>query len=268
MRLLRKILLWTGGIALALYVAVCAFFYSKQQEILFVPQKLKADYAFSFPDRFAEHNITTADGTVLSGLLFRADSARGLIFYLHGNAGALHTWGEIAGVYTALGYDLYMLDYRGYGKSGGSIASEAQLYSDVQAAYDDLKKLYPENKIVVLGYSIGTGPAAMLAANNHPRLLVLQAPYYSMTDMMEHTYSFLPRILLKYPLKTGEHAAKATAPVVVFHGTADRVIYYGSAEKLRANFRQGDTLITLHGLGHNGFTKNNDYLTALPYVLQ
>ena len=99
------------------------------------------------------------------------------MFYLHGNAGALDTWGDIAKVYTSLGYDIFILDYRGFGKSEGSIYSEEQFYKDVQAAYDVMRKEYPENKIVVEGYSIGTGPATILAATNHPKLLLLQAPY-------------------------------------------------------------------------------------------
>ncbi|GAA4465331.1 alpha/beta fold hydrolase [Nemorincola caseinilytica] len=270
MRTLKKVLLWTGGIVLLLYVAVCAFFYSRQQQILFVPERLPAGFRYEFPGRYRECSIKLQDGTVLSGLLFRAaaDTPKGLLFYVHGNAGSLRTWGEIAEVYTATGYDLFMFDYRGYGISGSSITSEEQLYADVQVAYDSMRALYPENRIVVLGYSIGTGPAAMLAAHNHPAHLVLQAPYYSMTDMMEHTYPFLPTFMLRFPLRTYEYAAKANAPVTIFHGTEDGVLYYGSSLKLRKNFRPGDTLITIAGLGHNGFTTNGQYLAGIRQILR
>jgi pimeloyl-ACP methyl ester carboxylesterase len=91
-----------------------------------------------------------------------------LIFYLHGNAGSLNTWGEVAKRYTELKYDVFMLDYRGYGKSEGSIHSQKQFHEDIQMAYDEMKKTYKESNIVVLGYSIGTGPAAKLASLNHP----------------------------------------------------------------------------------------------------
>lgn len=79
-----------------------------------------------------------------------------------------------------------MMDYRGYGKSEGSIKNEDELYSDVQEVYNYLKSFYNENKIIVLGYSIGTGPAAFLASKNHPKELILQAPYYSLPDAMHH----------------------------------------------------------------------------------
>ena len=62
-----------------------------------------------------------------------------------------------------------MLDYRGYGKSEGAIHGQTQFHEDIQIAYDEIKKRYKESNIVVLGYSVGTGPAAYLASTNHPR---------------------------------------------------------------------------------------------------
>lgn len=80
-----------------------------------------------------------------------------------------------------------MLDYRGYGKSQGRIGSEAHLLADADAAYQQLHTEYAEARTVLLGYSLGTGVAAWLAAHHHPRLLILQAPYYSLRDVA-HTH--------------------------------------------------------------------------------
>ena len=267
MKKAKKILYWLAGIALALYIIVCAFFYFIQEKILFLPKKLDKNYVFKFSGNFTEKKIKTRDGKMLDGLLFKADSSKGLIFYLHGNAGALDTWGEFAPYYTSLHYDLFIPDYSGYGKSEGSIKSEQQLYNDVQDVYNEIKTSYPENKIVILGYSIGTGPAAMLASQNNPRMLILQAPYYSMVDMMQREYSFLPTALLKYKLRTDECVGKTKARIVIFHGDADEVIYYGSSLKLKKLFKAGDTLITIPGLTHNGYTKNKMYLSALKGIL-
>ena len=95
-----------------------------------------------------------------------------------------------------------MLDYSGYGKSEGSIEGQTQLFEDVQKAYDEMKRKYKEESIVVLGYSVGTGLATKLASDNHPKLLILQAPYYSLTDMVRHTYPVIPTFLLKYKFRT------------------------------------------------------------------
>ena len=186
----------------ALYFVICALLYVFQENLIFFPQKLDKNYRFTFDQQFEEFNIQTKDKTGLHGLLFKADSSKGLIFYLHGNAGALDSWGEVARTYTALNYDVFLLDYRGYGKSEGAISGQKQLFDDIQIVYDSLKTMYPENKIVVLGYSIGTGAASWVASANNPKLLILQAPYYSLTDMMRHTYPIIPTFILKYKFQT------------------------------------------------------------------
>src|SRR6187402_597718 len=98
-----------------LYILVCGLLYFFQEKIIFHPQKLNKEYVFQFDQKFEEKNIKTEDGIILNGLLFRADSSKGLIFYLHGNAGSLDAWGVVADTYTPLHYDVFLLDYRGYG---------------------------------------------------------------------------------------------------------------------------------------------------------
>lgn len=249
------------------YLLICIALYFIQESLIFYPDALPANYKFTFQQPFKEVPIKTKDGTTLSGLLFTSDRAKGVIFYLHGNAGALDSWGEVAQTYTAMHYDVFMVDYRGYGKSQGNITSQQQMFDDIQSAYDTVKAMYAEDKITVLGYSIGTGPAAYIAANNKPARLILQAPYYSLTDMMRHTYPIIPTFILKYKLPTNYYIKQCTMPVTVFHGDADEVIYYGSSLMLQTLFKSGDTLITLHNQGHNGITDNKEYKEALMKIL-
>ncbi|HSN48782.1 MAG TPA: alpha/beta fold hydrolase, partial [Flavobacterium sp.] len=176
---MKKSILKILKIVAGIYIIVCLLLYFFQEKIIFFPQKLEKTYQFSFDQNFEEIYIKTKDNKSLNGLLFKADSARGLIFYLHGNAGSLSSWGEVAKTYTTLNYDVFMLDYRGYGKSEGSINGQTQFFQDIQTAYDQLKTKYPEETIIVVGYSIGTGIAAKVASANNPSLLILQAPYYS-----------------------------------------------------------------------------------------
>ncbi|MBS0032167.1 alpha/beta hydrolase [Chitinophaga sp. 22321] len=258
-----------AAILVLLYLAVCILVYFIQERLLFFPTKLPADYVFSFREPYEERYIRMNDGVMLHGLLFKTNTSKGLVFYLHGNGGALDGWGEVAATYTRLGYDVFIFDYRGYGKSGGKISSEKQFYEDAQTVYDSIKQFYPEQRITLLGYSVGTGTAAMLAATNHPRRLILQAPYYSMTDMAKHHYAFLPSFLLRYTFPTYQYLERTKVPVTIFHGDQDEVIYYGSsAVKLKPYLKAGDTLITLHGQGHNGMTDNPDYRAALVKVLE
>ena len=264
---MKKTLLTLLKLALGFYIALCGLLYFFQEKLIFFPQKLASDYPFNFGKNVEEKYVETPDGIKLNALLFKADSSKGLIFYLHGNAGSLAGWGEVAQFYTALQYDVFMLDYRGYGKSDGEIKSQTQLFQDNQLAYTQLLKTYTEDQVVVLGYSIGSGLAAKLAADNNPKLLILQAPYYSLTDMMKHNYPFVPTFLLKYTFETNNYLKNCKMPVVLFHGDKDNVIYHGSSLKLQSEFKPQDTLITLSQQGHNGMTDNEVYKKEMAKLL-
>lgn len=250
-----------------LYILVCLLLFYFQEKLIFFPQKLAKDHVFHFDQENEEIYIPARDNTLLHGILFKAHSSKGLIFYLHGNAGSLDSWGEAAGTYTRLNYDVFMLDYRGYGKSEGLIDGQEQVFDDIQRVYEELKKKHPEDKIVVLGYSLGSGPAAKLASANNPGLLILQAPYYSLTDVMKRSYPIIPTFILRYKLETADYLKSCKMPVVIFHGDQDEVIYYGSSLKLKAAFKEQDTLITLKGQGHNGMTDHPDYQVAIEKIL-
>src|SRR5687767_8882118 len=155
--MIKKISIGILSLLAALALLLGGGLYFGQESMIFHPRKLAADFRFQYDSKFEELTLTAKDGTRLNGLLFKTDSAKGLVFYLHGNAGALDTWGDIADTYTSLHYDIFILDYRGFGKSEGEIKSEEQFYSDIQLAYDSMKNLYAENNIVIIGYSIGTG---------------------------------------------------------------------------------------------------------------
>ena len=247
---------------------VALLLYFNQERLIFFPQKLPANHQFSFDSHYEEITVTTSDNKKLHAVLFRTDSAaKGVIFYLHGNAGAIDSWGELAGFYNSLHYDVMMPDYRGYGKSQGSINSQKQFFDDIAIFYSVLKKKYSEDKIVVLGYSIGTGAAAYIASTNHPVLLILQAPYYTLPDLVKHIYPVVPFFLLKYKFETAEYIKKCKMPVVIFHGDQDEVIYYGSSLKLKEHLKPSDTLITLKNQSHNGITENYDYQDNIRRIL-
>jgi pimeloyl-ACP methyl ester carboxylesterase len=264
---MKKGLLKLLKILVGFYIVLCVLLYFFQEKLIFFPQHLDKNYKFEFGQKFEEINIKATDGKLINGLLFKAYNSKGLIFYLHGNAGSLSSWGEVAKTYTDLKYDVFIIDYRSYGKSEGEINGQNQLFEDNQIAYNELKKNYSEDKIIVLGYSIGTGLASKLASTNNPKLLILQAPYYNLTDMMKQRFSFIPTFILKYKFATNEYLKNCKMPVVIFHGNSDEVIYYGSSLKLKEEFKKQVTLITLNGQGHNGMSDNEEYKIELTKIL-
>jgi len=268
-------------ISLTVFVVLGQFAYGqnvdslKKEEVqkelaqqLFPGSQLQKDFHFEFSNPFTELNFLTQDGYKLNGLLFKAKQTEGLIFYLHGSNNGLDTWGKIAPFYNQLNYDIFILDYRGYGKSEGKVNSEPQLSGDIQMVYDNLKKIYPESRIIVIGQSIGTGPAAILTSNNNPKALILQAPYYSLPDWISSIAPDIDTSGMKYQFKTYEFLQRIKAPVTIFHGDADQAIDIGSSRKLSSFFKKDDRLFILKGEGHSNFINNKEYLEKMELILQ
>jgi len=254
-------------VIILLCVILLGVLYYSQERILFFPQKLGQNYKFEFEQPFEELKFKITNNKQLHGLLFKTNNSKGLIFYLHGNAGSVNSWGHIAKTYTDLNYDIFILDYRGYGKSEGEIKSQEQLFYDNQLVYDSLKEEYSENNIVIIGYSIGTGLASKLASENNPKQLILQAPYYSLTDVMKHKFLIIPEFILRYKLETNEYLKNCNTKTTIFHGIEDNVIYYGSSLKLMNDFKNKIRLISLDNQGHNGITNNKEYKKELKGLL-
>jgi len=256
-------MVWILIIPITIYLIIMSLMYFNQEKLIFFPDVLPQDYTFQFDNSFEEKFIETPDKKILNGLLFKVDSSRGVIFYLHGNAGAINFWGFMSEIYGDLNYDVFMLDYRGYGKSQGKIENEMQMYSDVRLAYSMITKEYNENQIIIVGQSLGTGPATFLAQQNNPKQLILISPYYSVSDVVSHKYKIVPNFLLNYKFPTNIFIEKVKAPILIIHGNKDDVIYFGSSKKLIKLCKPNDKLFIIDNLGHNGFYDNFEFLELL-----
>lgn len=243
------------------YLAICVALHFYQERLLFFPEVLDADYKFEFANKFTEENIITKRGDTINSLLFKTEDSKGVILYLHGNAGSLKSVGNESENLLPLGYDVFMVDYAGYGKSSGKITSQAQLFQDMQTVYDRVKRDYKKENIIIVGYSIGTGIAAKLASDNNPSMLVLQAPYYSMVDMMERRYAYVPTFILDYTLDTHKYIKDSDVPTYLFHGNDDLVIPLESSQLLAKELNL--PLYIIKNQGHNGLTGNVDVIEKM-----
>ncbi len=231
-----------------LYVLLLIVIYSIQERLLFNPTKLSEHHRFRTGQ---EIEIRVAEDISLNTVLIDTPRERGVILYLHGNRGSNRRCLRQALVYDGLGFDILMPDYRGYGKSDGEMSSQSQAYSDVQKVYDYLKEIYGENKIVILGYSLGSGMASYLASQNNPAALHLVASYKSLIAMKNKFAPFLPSFLLKYPFKNDDHLKKVNCPVTLYHAPDDELIPFDHGKalsKINPTFK----LVTLNGTGHRG----------------
>ncbi len=253
-----------------LYLVLCLLAYFFQEKLIFVPSKLPADYQFQFKQRFKEVYLTNSDygGAKIHALHFYADNPQGVILYFHGNAGSLAGWGEVAGDLVAMGYDVFMPDYRAYGKSKGKL-SEAALFSDAKMAYDHLLEAYPQEQITIFGRSLGTGIGAQLASEVTCKSLILETPYYNLIDVGRSLIPILPiQLLTKYPVRSDLYLQTVDEPIHIFHGMKDELVPYASGKKLYESLNDKEiTLITIPEGTHNDLSMYETYWQHMEYIL-
>lgn len=266
-----KTIKWLLAILFLLYLCLCGFYYFSQEKVLFnTSAKLEPEHVFKFSEPFEERYIPMPDKKKLNGVLFRSKESKGLILWFPGGRGMIDSIGVDSKIYTDLKYDLFVLNFRGYGKSEGKISSEEQFNQDMQSVYDYFKKEYQEKNIVLFGYSAGTGPAACVAASNNPKMLILQAPYFSMKNEAQRAFYYLPVSLLsRYEFPIYSYLEKTKCPIVILHGDNDKKIPAKiSSYKLKEFLKSNDQLVLLKGQGHNDFMENKDYIKELARIIK
>lgn len=258
-----KILL---AIILIGYVVICTILYLKQESLLFIPTQLDAKHQFNFEQPYEEINLETPDKVLLNAVLFKSEQPKGVVFFLHGNAGSIQDWGWGVEYYLEQQWDILYLDYRGYGKSQGTIKSEQQLIADAQLYYDYLKGRYGESQIAVSGISIGTGMAAAIASQNKPQQLILQCPYSSLLKLVKENVSFIPNFLVKYQFDTQQRLQQVTCPITIFHGKEDATIPVQHSIDLGAAYPNAKVTL-LDNIGHNDIPTATVYQQKLRQIL-
>lgn len=236
-----------------------------QKKALFRPTQLPADYVFRFDAPFEEHFLDTPDGARLNVLRFPSEwtQQRGTVLYFHGNRDNLQRWGGLHRDFTSRGYDFVAPDYRGYGKSTGE-PGEKVLYEDARLVYDWLLQDRPAHQLVLYGRSLGTGVACYLAAHVRARALVLETPFDNISGLLA---SYLRRSKLPFRpalfFPNDRHLRQTSLPALLFHGTADRVVPYASAARLKHCLKPGDEFVTIPGGAHGNLREYPVYQEKL-----
>jgi hypothetical protein len=252
-----------GGIAV---LSIAAYFL--QEFFIFKPEKLHPDFKFEYDVPFKELNFDIEPGVRINGLHFQRENAQGLLLYFHGNSRSIKGWAKYARDFYRYDYDVVLVDYRGFGKSTGK-RSESEMLNDMQVVYNSLAVQYTEDHLVVYGRSLGSGFAAKVASDNQPRYLILDAPYYNFTKVIERFLPILPvRLVLRYHLRTDQWLKKVQCPVYIIHGTKDWLIPIRHSERLQKINPRKITLIRIHGGGHNNLPKFDEYHNFIRDILK
>jgi pimeloyl-ACP methyl ester carboxylesterase len=260
-----RMALVTALVAALAWSAASAALWLGQEHLLFRPTALPADEALTRePD--VHERVVEVPGARLSVLELRLPDPKGVVFFLHGNAGNLKEWFTNADFYRRANYDLVMMDYRGFGKSSSRIESEAQLHADVRAVWQAVAPRYAGRRVVIYGRSLGTGLAAALAAQVGPDLAVLVSPYTSMFDLAGFHYPWVPSAVLRYPLRTDQIVPALDTPLLLIHGDQDTLIPPAHSHSLKA-IAPSARLLIIAGAGHGDVHRFESYRRELAQAL-
>lgn len=266
----RKIARWLTTIIL-LYGFIGFTLYYFQQRFLFHPEPLPASYVYEFNVPFKEVSIAMNTRDTLSLVqFFPADSSlkKGVVLYFHGNRDNINRYAKYAKTFTDKGFEVWMPDYPGFGKSTGSI-SENLIYKEATEVYKLAHSLFSADSIIVYGKSLGTGPASFIAATQKCKRLILETPYYSIPSLFRSYAPIYPtEWMSRFKFPNGEYLKKVQEPVTIFHGTNDKVIFYSNASKLKKALKPGDEFVTLEDGGHNNLADFPLFREKLNELLQ
>lgn len=260
--------LYISLIVFAVYIVVSILLYYLQDYLLFKPEKLDKDFQYFYENQeVEEYNIETRDGALINGLHFKVKQPKGVVLYLKGNSKSMRGWGKFAVDFTRHDYDVFMIDYRGFGKSTGRRTQKA-IKNDLQLIYNKMKEKVDEKYIILYGRSLGSGFATKLASTNQPRMLILDAPYYSLSKVTARYAPFMPMsIILKYPIPTYKWLKYVECPIHIIHGTNDKLIPFKSSVKLSKVKPKLTRLHSVIGGGHKNLNTFESYHKMLSEII-
>jgi pimeloyl-ACP methyl ester carboxylesterase len=239
---IRVLGLTCAGVLLA-YIAAGMLLWAFQSRLIFEPERTLHAAPGDFPFRVVEVAIpigTTAPRrqTVSGWGIPSAQPGAKVVLYLHGNDGNVATSMAEIEPLRELGYSVFVIDYRGYGRSDARFPSESSVYEDAEAAWDYLvreRRISP-GRLYIYGHSLG-GAIAIELAMRHPEAagLIVESGFTSIYDMarLQRKYSLLPiKPFLNQRFDSIQKVSRLRVPVLYVHGTDDEVVPISMGRRL------------------------------------
>ena len=250
-------------IIVAVYGSVCLYLFLMQGRMIFYPtRKLQASPADIGLD-YESVTLSTSDNVTLHGWFIPAPEARGTLLFFHGNAGNISHRLDSLKIFHNLGLATFIIDYRGYGRSQGSI-SEQGTYLDGEAAWGYLThtRKIPAQQIIVFGRSLGAAIAAHVAAGHEPGGLILESALTSVPDMGVQLYPFMPvRLLSRFNYDTRKALFSVSCPVLIIHSPHDDIIPFEHGLRLYESARGAKSFLEIRGDHNEGFMMSGEVYT-------
>ncbi|MBX7256000.1 MAG: alpha/beta hydrolase [Candidatus Hydrogenedentes bacterium] len=219
------------------------------------------DYQWAY-----EEVALQVDGHTTRGWFIPEDNARATLLFSHGNGGTISDRLDFVVMFKAMGLNVLLYDYGGYGDSTGR-PSEQRCYADARAMWQFLteEKKIPPSEIILYGESLGGGVTVNLATEVKPGAVVLQSTFLSVTKRAQEMFPFLPvRLLLRHHFDNASKIGNIAAPILVIHSPDDTVIPFRHGRGLFELANEPKTFLQLKGDHNEGpFESQRKYMKGL-----
>ncbi len=257
-RILFGLALIVAVIAIIYLVSAVYRFFTQSYDV-YHPKKEITATPFDIKLYFEEIVFKSSDGINISGWFIPAGKRKEIVLFLHGNGGNISKRLALIDYFNRqIGLPVFIIDYRGYGKSGGTPTEEGT-YLDAAAAWEYLtgsRKIKPEN-IIIYGRSLGGPIAAKLAGKVKSRLLILDSTFTSMKDIAAEIYPYLPvRKFFKFNYSTIDYLKEVSCPVLIIHSAGDDYIPFSHAVKLYNTANKPKHFLKIEGTHKNNYIKS------------
>ena len=211
-------------VVLLVWTVLVAGLLVRERRFIFFPSRVLEAKPTDYGLNAEEFPVVSADGTALHGWWIHGQGERVLIWY-HGNAGNISHRLETARVFVErLGFDIVLVDYRGYGLSEGT-PEETGLYMDGLAIYDaTIRRGFDPERLVLFGRSLGAAVAVEVALHRPAAGLVLETPFRSVRAMARSMYPFVPSFLIRTRLDNERKISQIRMPKLILHGDRDNLV--------------------------------------------
>lgn len=238
---------------ISLYIFICLGAFLFQKNLQYSPDKNLKDPSFYGLKNFEVKELTSDDGLKITTWFKAPEKNQKIMVYFHGNGGHLGDRNLRFNLFANSGYGIMALSYQGYGTSEGE-PNQKGFEQDAKLVTDFLisQGFKPED-MVFYGESLGSFLATKHGAKINPSAVILEAPFYSVLEVAQKYYWYLPvRLLLKDKFESNKYAPELKSKVLVFHGNADRIIPIASGKKLFELFKGEKKFIEVENADHIG----------------
>jgi hypothetical protein len=271
-----KLLVGATAFLLAIYALTSTYIWARQAHFIFRPERIisktPAEYQLPFEDVYLKLNDGDNKNERIHAWWIPAEyPGDRYLLYLHGSALNIGANVTHARRFHHLGFSVLLISYRGYGKSDGMFPSEAQVYSDAQAAWTYLveQKGLDPGAIFIYGHSLGGAVAIQLALNNPAAGgLIVEAAFTSIADMARRIpkYRIFPlELIVHQRFDSINKVGRLQVPVLYIHGTDDRLVPHEMGRELYEGTASSKQLKFILGGGHNNSAAvgGDEYLQAV-----